>query len=254
VENIQFPIMEVALHMLKRYSEVMLMLDELGARAGKLNNSDRNELQSLLEEQAWLGSTMVKKAKSVLEEIDDSFEKLFDWMVDVSDLIDHVASAAGTPEDLLALENIMGDVVKIRDQVKQLNLDKRVNNVVTKRVGNLLTDSRLEAAPTAATLLVDEDPTVVANNLVDDQANISPDDTRAIEPLALVAAKQGEQVQNKSHPKKDKKAKCLAGNSYQPPQELLVSIAEKISPQTQHRLVEQARQFIPLNRANPKRK
>jgi len=246
--------MEVALHMLERYTEVMLKLDELGARAGKLNNSDRNELQSLLEEQAWLGSTMVKKAKSVLEEIDDSFEKLFDWMVDVSNLIDHVASAAGTPEDVLALENIMSDVVKIRDQIKQLNLDKRVNYVVTKRAGNLLTDTRLEAAPTAAAQLVDECSVDLTGNLVEDQENNLLTDTRVIEPLAVVAVKQGEKAPKKSNQKKDTKAKYLSGNRYQPPQELLVSIAEKISPQTQQRLLAEARQFITQNMAGPKRK
>jgi gamma-glutamyl:cysteine ligase YbdK (ATP-grasp superfamily) len=127
--------MEVTLHMLKRYGEVMLRLEELGARAGKLKNSDRNELQSLLEEQAWLGTTMVKKAKSILEEIDGSFEKLFDWMIDISDLIDHAASEAGTPEDLLELEDIMVDMVGLKDQMKQLNLDKRITRAVTKQAG-----------------------------------------------------------------------------------------------------------------------
>ncbi len=231
--------------MLKRYGEVMLRLEELGARAGRLNNSDRNELQSLLEEQAWLGTTMVKKAKSVLEEIDGSFEKLFDWMIDISDLIDHAASAAGTPEDLLALENIMGDVVKLKDQMKQLNLDKRITHAVTKRAGNLLLDARFEAAPATAPLRVDAQSVAVANlvDVNDCEQTYIPE---TVDPLPEVSASTGGPAQKKSHKKKAKKAKYLTGQ-YQPPQELLVSIAEKISPPTQLKLLEDAGQFISLD-------
>jgi len=237
--------------MLKRYGEVMLRLEELGARAGKLNNSDRNELQSLLEEQAWLGTTMVKKAKSVLEEIDNSFEKLFDWMIDISDLIEHAASPAGTPEDLLALENIMGDVVKLKDQMKQLKLDKRITHAVTKQAGNLLLDAHFEAAPAKAPLCVDAQSVAVAN-LVDVDESQQTYTPEMVEPLSEVPASPGGSLKKKSHKKRARKAKYLAGQ-YQPPQELLVSIAEKISPPTQHRLLEDAGNFNSLNLSGTKK-
>lgn len=237
--------------MLNRYSEVMQRLEELGARAGKLNNSDRNELQKLLEEQAWLGTTMVKKAKSVLEEIDGTFEKLFDWMIDISDLIDHAASEAGTPEDLLELENIMGDVAKLKDQMKQLNLDKRISRPATKRAGNFSLDTRHEAAPTSAPVCIDALP--IESSLLDNDESQHIHIPVTAEPLVEIPANNGG-MQKKSHRKKAKKTKYLVGKQYQPPEELLVSIAEKISPHTQVRLLEESNPFISLNLLGPKKK
>ncbi len=237
--------------MLKRYSEVMQRLGELGAQAGKLNNSDRNELKSLLEEQAWLDTTMIKKARSVLEEIDGLFEKLFDWMIDISDLIDHAASAAGTPEDLLALENIMGDVVKLKEQMKQLNLDKRITNNMNKQVGNLLLDARFEAAPATASQCVDSESMAVVNlEDVDGSEQINIAETSELH--SEVSASTGGSAKKRAHKKKAKKAKYLTGQ-YQPSQELLVSIAEKITPSTQLRLLEDAGQITSINLPDTKK-
>ncbi|KAF1084274.1 hypothetical protein SPSYN_02678 [Sporotomaculum syntrophicum] len=243
--------------MYKRYGEVLLRLEELGARAGKLNNSDRNELQSLLEEQVWLGTTMIKKAKSNLEEIDGTFEKIFDWMIDVSDLIDRAAGEAGTPEDLLELENIMDDVVKLKEQLKQLKLDRRLTHAATKQAGNSLQDARLEAAPATAQVRVDTSsvskakPVEVAESNQSPRQNTAINDTpTSVESLMVVPAKTDRQAQKKSN-KKSNKSKYMPGNQYQPPQELLVSIAEKISPATQLRLLEDAKQFIGFNLPGP---
>ncbi len=245
--------------MYKRYGEVLLRLEELGARAGKLNNSDRNELQSLLEEQEWLGTTMIKKAKSNLEEIDGTFEKIFDWMIDVSDLIDRAAGEAGTPEDLLKLENIMDDVVKIKEQLRQLILDKRFTHAVTKQAGNLVQDARLEAAPATAQVRVDTlsvskvKPIEITESKQPSSQNTLINDTPVtVESLMVLPANTGRPAQKKSN-KKSNKSKYMAGNQYQPPQELLVSIAEKISPATQLRLLEDANQFIAFNLPGPEK-
>ena len=213
--------------MYKRYGEVLLRLEEIGARAGKLNNSDRYELQSLLDEQEWLGTTIIKKAKSILEEIDGTYEKIFDWMIDVSDLIERAAGEAGTPEDLLALENIMDDVVKLNEQLRKLRPDKHPTLAVTKQAGNLLHDARFEVASATA------------------------DGSATAEPLVVVPAKTGRPAAKKAN-KKSNKSKYMAGNEYQPPQELLVSIAEKIPHATQLRLLEDTKQFIEFNLPRPK--
>lgn len=210
--------------MFKRYGEVMLRLEELGARAGKLSNNDRHELQSLLEEQAWLGSTIVKKAKSVLEEIDGTFEKLFDWMIDVSDLIDLAAGESGTPEDLLELEKMMSDAVNLRDQMRRLNLDKRIVRTAAKRAGRSIQAARTEAAPATVPVLDDLQMSMpepaeagddkfqhppMDNTPVDDTEPPvtlvtveSPISSVTVEPIALVPARKNGLAQKKSRKKK----------------------------------------------------
>ncbi|WP_347488408.1 hypothetical protein [Desulfoscipio sp. XC116] len=267
--------------MFKRYGEVMLRLEELGARAGKLSNSDRHELQSLLEEQTWLGTTIVKKTKSVLEEIDGTFEKLFDWMIDISDLIDHAAGEEGTPEDLLELEKMMVDAVSLRDQMKRLNLDKRITRAAAKRTGHARRDALLEAAPTAVPVCVDDLPapvtglpgdkesrqtfgesksvgenepsvTLSASPLIESPA-VS---TAAVEPIAALPVKSSGTMSKKSRKKKVKGVKLFADEQYRPPRELLVSIAEKIAPQARQQcsagLPGDAEQAIALNLREPK--
>lgn len=153
--------------MFKRYGEVFLRLEKLGGQVGKLSNSERQELQSLLEEQAWLSDTIVKKAKSVLEEIDQSFEKLFDWMILNSELIDRAAGQSGTPEDILKLENMMTDAASLREQLRRLNMDNNINSI-TKVIDQPVVEARLEVAPTAATVVLEPSSVipVQANRLV----------------------------------------------------------------------------------------
>jgi len=48
------------------------------------------------------------------------------------------------------LEKMMADAVSLRDQMKRLNLNKRITRAVTRRDGHaLLREARKEAAPTA---------------------------------------------------------------------------------------------------------
>jgi hypothetical protein len=91
----------------------------------------------------------------------------------------------------------------------------------------------------------------VVSNLVDGGESQQTHIPVTVEPLVEVPANTGGK-QKKSHKKKAPKAKYLTGKQYQPPQELLVSIAEKISP-PQLRLLEDTRQFIPLNLPGPKK-
>ncbi len=104
----------------ERYAEVVARLEELGARAGELNNRDRQVLQNLLEEQEWLSTTLVKRARYLLDEIDRNFEKLFDWMICFSDLTDRAASERGTPSDILGMEKMMREAVELREQLNRL--------------------------------------------------------------------------------------------------------------------------------------
>ncbi|WP_166511409.1 hypothetical protein [Desulfallas thermosapovorans] len=235
--------------MFKRYGELMLRMEELGAKAGQLSNGDRHELQSLLEEQAWLGTTMIKKARSILEEIDSDFEKLFDWMIDISDLIDRAASEEGTPADLLELEKVMADAVSLRDQMKRLNLDQRVTRAGKRRGSSLPQEARLEAAPavapvcaveTEATFVDVKEPGALppVDNLpgTDDTpvkptaVPVSMDPPVVRDSLAVVSLSTGEALQQKSRKKKAKKARSINCEQYRPPRELLASMAEKMAP------------------------
>ncbi len=105
----------------KRYGEILLRLEELGARAGKLNNRERQELRHLLEEQAWLGEVVLKQARSVLEDIDKSVDKLFEWMIQVSDIIDRAAGEEGTPEDVLRLAKVVREAGEIKKHLRRLH-------------------------------------------------------------------------------------------------------------------------------------
>lgn len=103
-----------------RYGEILERLEDLGARVGELNNRDRQLMQNLLDEQEWLAATLVKRARFLLEEIDRSFEKLFDWMISFSDVIDRAAGPGGTPADVLRMERIMQEAEDLRERLNNL--------------------------------------------------------------------------------------------------------------------------------------
>lgn len=107
-----------------RYGEVLVRLEELGARVGNLNNRDRQVMQNLLEEQEWLSATLVKRAKFLLEEIDRSFEKLFDWMITFSDLIDRASGHGGTPAEVLRMERMMQEADDLRERLNRMVTDR----------------------------------------------------------------------------------------------------------------------------------
>jgi len=202
--------------MFKRYEDVVLRLEELGARVGKLNNSERQELQSLLEEQAWLSATVVKKARSVLEDIDQSFERLFDWMIYNSDLIERAAGEKGTPEDVLQLERMMDEAVKLRDRLWQLKLEPRADSAPDKEnlTASRTLEARLEAAPAVAPALVEVNPLPAAPKTV------------------------RRPVKKKLRKKKvNQDNKINNGRQYTPPQELLQHLAEKMTPAPQRRYI-----------------
>jgi len=107
-----------------RYGDVLVRLEELGARVGNLNNRDRQVMQNLLEEQEWLSATLVKRAKFLLEEIDRSFEKLFDWMITFSDLIDRSSSHGGTPAEVLQMEKMMQEADDLRERLNRMVVER----------------------------------------------------------------------------------------------------------------------------------
>lgn len=202
--------------MFKRYAGVVSRLEELGARVGKLNNSERQELCSLLEEQAWLSATVVKKARSVLEDIDQSFERLFDWMIYNSDLIERAAGENGTPEDVLQLERMIDEAVKLRDRLWQFKLEPRADSAPDKE--NLTASRTLEARSEAAL--------AVAPALVE------------VNPLPTAPKTVRRPVKKKLRKKKvNQDNKINNGRQYTPPQELLQHLAEKMTPASQRRYV-----------------
>jgi hypothetical protein len=202
--------------MFKRYAGVVSRLEELGARVGKLNNSERQELCSLLEEQAWLSATVVKKARSVLEDIDQSFERLFDWMIYNSDLIERAAGENGTPEDVLQLERMIDEAVKLRDRLWQFKLEPRADSAPDKEnlTASRTLEARSEAAPAVAPVLVEVNPLPTAPKTV------------------------RRPVKKKLRKKKvNQDNKINNGRQYTPPQELLQHLAEKMTPASQRRYV-----------------
>lgn len=202
--------------MFKRYAGVVSRLEELGARVGKLNNSERQELCSLLEEQAWLSATVVKKARSVLEDIDQSFERLFDWMIYNSDLIERAAGENGTPEDVLQLERMIDEAVKLRDRLWQFKLEPRADSAPDKE--NLTASRTLEARSEAAL--------AVAPALVE------------VNPLPTAPKTVRRPVKKKLRKKKvNQDNKINNGRQYTLPQELLQHLAEKMTPASQRRYV-----------------
>lgn len=206
--------------MFKRYEDVILRLEELGTKVGRLNNSEREELQKLLEEQVWLSETVVKKAKSILEEIDKSFERLFDWMIYHSDLIERATGESGTPEDILQLEKMMGEAIKLRDQMRQLKLDKSV----------LETSKKLEVINKNETpfkkVHFEAAPTVAVPVKVEHEVQSSVQETVK------------KPAKKKLRKKKVNTGDIILAEKYAPPKELLNILAQKMTPQSKGKIVE----------------
>ncbi|WP_027365985.1 hypothetical protein [Desulfotruncus alcoholivorax] len=198
----------------KRYEEVILRLEELGARMGKLCNSERQELQSLLEEQSWLGLTLVKKARSMMEDIDKNFERLFDWMILSSDLIDRAAEQGGRPDDVLRLKLVMSEAGSLREQLKKLSIN---NNIIENNGRNQQHDANSDDSTESMEI---ETPLEVG--AVYEAA-------AALEPVEIVPAAPVQQVKMKKVRKKKDQSKKMA-NSYAPPKELLMAISQRVAP------------------------
>ena len=222
-----------------RYGEVLVRLEELGARVGNLNNRDRQVMQNLLEEQEWLSATLVKRAKFLLEEIDRSFEKLFDWMITFSDLIDRASSHGGTPAEVMRMERMMQEADDLREQLNRMvtERDQRedVPFIITagaegKREGlkqdkehlrlsvDHLSGARREAAPTKAQaeILVETVPPFLRP--AGTQTNTVPQ----VHPQATVVKKM-KKKDRKRNKKSDDQQK------YQPPKELLSVLEQKMA-------------------------
>ncbi|MBF7083992.1 hypothetical protein IT084_13545 [Desulfallas sp. Bu1-1] len=195
----------------KRYEEISLRLEQLGAQMGNLSNGDRQELQSLLEEQAWLSSTLVKQAKSLLEEIDNSFERLFDWMIYISDLIEQASGRGGTTGDILRLKMVMVEAENLKEQLKRLtfNNESGPSNEITV-VPQPVLETRMEAAPALVPVEIEQ--------------------PSAVPPVMVVPVKR------KVRKKKVKKTGEDTGTKgkYSPPRELLAALAEKMAPSKRH--------------------
>ncbi|SFG25747.1 hypothetical protein SAMN05660649_01169 [Desulfotomaculum arcticum] len=212
----------------RRYEEVILRLEELGTRMGKLCNSERQELQSLLEEQAWLGLTLVKKARSLMEDIDKNFESLFDWMVLSSDLIDRAAEQGGRPDDVLRLKLVMSEAGSLREQLKKLSIN---NNIADNndRKGDE------DAKANDLTVGLETKTTSLEVEAVFEAA-------AALEPVEVISAVPAQQVKVKKVRKKKAKVKKRA-NAYAPPSELLTSISRRMVPTV--------RRYVDLPELNP---
>jgi len=218
-----------------RYGDVLVRLEELGARVGNLNNRDRQVMQNLLEEQEWLSATLVKRAKFLLEEIDRSFEKLFDWMITFSDLIDRASGHGGTPEEVLRMERMMQEADDLRERLNRMVTDRdqkedvpfiitagaeekgaglKQNKEQLKPSVGHLSGARREAAPANAEILVETVPPFLLP--VDSGAKI---DVKA--PVAVV----------KKIKKKDRKKNKNRDlqRQYLPPKELLLVLEQKMA-------------------------
>lgn len=208
----------------KRYAEVLARMEELGPRMGVLSNRSRQELHSLLEEQAWLSETLVKQARSVLQDIDQSVENLFDWLIEMSDLIERAGGPGGTSEDILGLEPVVVEAGKLREQLRNLTGRSGVittGTKVTREVKPQL-KARLEAAPTGSVNQGAQVPVA------------KPVPLLPVEPLPGKTRKKKEKAKALGDrvkggvDKKNNRAKSGAG--YQAPRELVTSLAEKLAP------------------------
>ena len=181
---------------------------------GKLCNGERQELQSLLEEQAWLGLTLVKKARSLMEDIDKNFESMFDWMVFSSDLIDRAAEQGGKPDDVLRLKLVMSEAGSLREQLKKLSINNNlVNNNGHEDQKDVNSNDSNGGMETKAPLEV--------GALFEAAA--------ALEPVEVVPAESVQQVKIKKVRKKKGQSKAKT-NSYAPPKELLNVISQRVAP------------------------
>ncbi|MCL2337597.1 MAG: hypothetical protein FWC60_09280 [Firmicutes bacterium] len=208
-----------------RYGEIITSLEELGARIGTLNNRDRQIMQNLLEEQEWLSVTLVKRAKFLLEEIDRSFEKLFDWMIAFSDLLDRASGHGGTPAEVLRMKKMMQDADDLREQLNRMVTDRSYNedDRETKEApadgeqGEPLTEpvsqTRREAAAAANTV---------------GQAPIPPTTVKTSKPQQCKKNK----VRDLQH-------------HYLPPKELLTALEQKMAPPA---IAPKAKSFLAIKR------
>lgn len=190
-----------------RYEDITLRLEQLGAQMGNLSNVERQELQSLLEEQAWLSSTLVKQAKSLLEEIDQSFERLFDWMIYISGLIEQASGREGTTGDILRLKAVMAEAESLKEQLQRLTFRHETGSPgEIKVMAQPVRESRVEAAPALLPAEIEQPP--------------------AAQPVTIVPVKR------KPGKKKLKKAAVNPGTQgkYAPPRELLAALAQKVAP------------------------
>jgi|GEM_PF-1503646 len=222
-----------------RYGEILTRLEELGSRVGSLNNRDRQVMQNLLEEQEWLSATLVKRAKFLLEEIDRSFEKLFDWMITFSDLIDRASGHGGTPAEVLRMERMMQEADDLRERLNRMVTDRDhgedIPFIVTSGSGEKgaglvpdreqfklpagpVSEARREAAPAGikAEILVDNEPSLLL-----------PSGTRAntvaqvnVPAAAVKRIKKKERRKNKIRDVQHK---------YLPPKELLAALEQKMA-------------------------
>ncbi len=222
-----------------RYGEILTRLEELGARVGSLNNRDRQVMQNLLEEQEWLSATLVKRAKFLLEEIDRSFEKLFDWMITFSDLIDRASGHGGTPAEVLRMERMMQEADELRERLNRMvtdrDHDEDVPFIVIAGSGEKdpglapdreqlqlpsgsVSEARREAAPAVmkAELLADTEPPLLlpTGNRVNTIAQMKAP------PAAVKRVKKKERRKNKNRDVQHK---------YLPPKELLAALEQKMA-------------------------
>ena len=223
-----------------RYGEVLARLEEMGARVGKLNNRDRQVMQNLFEEQEWLSATLVKRARFLLEEIDRSFEKLFDWMIAFSDLIDRASGQGGTPGEVLRMERIMQEADDLREQLNRLVPDRKrveggpavmldetadgvpdgrsITDVHSVPAGDRAAGYRKEVASAAM-------PGMVLDNTAApllSRASTEPETARTVLPVAPVLKKTGKKDRKKDNPGGER-------TRYAPPPELLAALEKKMA-------------------------
>lgn len=221
-----------------RYGEVLMRLEELGAKVGNLNNRDRQVMQNLLDEQEWLSATLVKRAKFLLEEIDRSFEKLFDWMITFSDLIDRAAGHGGTPAEVLRMEKMMQEADDLRERLNRMVTDQDQDEDIPFIVASgseekepglaperkqlqlpagLLSEARLEAAPAA---VLAEMPADTVPSLLPPSAIRTNTAARVNVPAAVKKIKKKERRKNKIRESQPK---------YLPPKELVSVLEQKMA-------------------------
>ena len=214
----------------ERYGDMLTRLEELGARVGELNNRDRQVMQNLLEEQEWLNTTLVKRAKFLLEEIDRGFEKLFDWMISYSDLIDRTNGHGGTPGDVIRLERMMQEADDLREQLNRM----------------MPRHDQIEDVPMFLTVEAQENPVegsgagVLELQAPGRQTNLTRLETASAEmftPPPTVEVSMGatapgpvlQKVRKKGHKKDRKKKAPNVQPNYTPPKELVQSLEEKMA-------------------------
>ena len=147
---------------------------------------------------------------------DRGFEKLFDWMIYYSDLIDRTNGYGGTPGDVIRLERMMREADELREQLNRM----------------MPQGDQMEAEPMFLTVGAQESPAgepgagVPELPALGGQADLTRLETASAE---MFTPPPGQKVRKKARKKARKNKTPDVRSKYTPPKELVQSLEEKMA-------------------------